>query len=169
MAHDPEIQDLLDKDQIHDLAMRYCRGIDRTDAEILASVFHGDATINYGMFVGTATDFVPFVIENNKTFERFSHNVSNELVLVDGDKAWAEYYVVVYACAETDGQLMDAMIGGRYLDRLEKRGGVWKIAHRQFVMDWNQNAPSTAEWDEGMYGELKTRGTQGKDDPIYSL
>ena len=169
MVHDPEVQDLLDKDQIHDLAMRYCRGIDRGDGEIIGSVFHGDATVDYGMFVGTVADFVPFILANIRTFERVSHNVSNEFVLVDGGKAWAEYYVVAYSCADLDGQLTDAMIGGRYLDRLDKRDGVWKIAHRQFVMDWNQNAPSTAEWDEGMYGELRVRGTQGKDDPVYSL
>jgi hypothetical protein len=31
---------LMDKQEIHDVLMRYCRGIDRCDEELLRSVYH---------------------------------------------------------------------------------------------------------------------------------
>ncbi|MCG8443112.1 MAG: nuclear transport factor 2 family protein, partial [Caulobacterales bacterium] len=57
--------------------------------------------------------------------------------------------------------------GGRYVDRLEKRGKEWKIAHRQVVMDWNQNEISTAIWDEGMFKTLTLRGARGPADIVF--
>ena len=39
---------LLDKQEIHEVLMRYCRGIDRCDAELLHSVYHPDATDDHG-------------------------------------------------------------------------------------------------------------------------
>ena len=41
---------LLDKQEIHEVLMRYCRGIDRCDAELLHSVYHPDATDDHGLF-----------------------------------------------------------------------------------------------------------------------
>jgi hypothetical protein len=60
------------------------------------------------------------------------------------------------------------IVGGRYIDNLEKRGDEWRILHRLYVMDWNQNSKSTAEWNEGLYGQLKTRGKKFPKDPFYS-
>jgi hypothetical protein len=46
------LQQLIDKLEIHEVLTRYCRGIDRCDAELLESVYHPDATDNHGQFVG---------------------------------------------------------------------------------------------------------------------
>jgi len=35
-------------------------------------------------------------------------------------------------------------------------------------MDWNQNTPSSAEWDEGMYGDIRMRGARAPHDPLYA-
>ena len=66
-----------------------------------------------------------------------------------------------------DGAEKDLFIAGRYVDRYERRDGVWKIAHRAFVMDWNQVAPNASEWEEGMFAELRVRGGRAPDDPFY--
>src|SRR3569833_1173285 len=37
---------------IHDASMRYARGCDRRDDELILSAFHADAVIDYGVFKG---------------------------------------------------------------------------------------------------------------------
>ena len=41
-----ELRTLLDRAQIHDALMRYCRGVDRGDSELVLSALHPDATID---------------------------------------------------------------------------------------------------------------------------
>ncbi len=43
---------MLDKQEIHEVMMRYCRAIDRMDEELLRSVYHPDAIDNHGLFNG---------------------------------------------------------------------------------------------------------------------
>ena len=59
-------------------------------------------------------------------------------------------------------------VGGRYLDRFEKRDGEWRIARRRYVLDWSRNGASTAQWDGPMYGNLKRHGARRPDDPSYT-
>ncbi|MDX1580902.1 MAG: nuclear transport factor 2 family protein, partial [Alphaproteobacteria bacterium] len=97
------------------------------------------------------------------------HSLSNEYYQVDGDRGVGETYVIGISTAEADGQKMDGMVGGRYLDKFERRKGVWRSSHRLFVMDWNMNFPATAEWEEGMYGQIRTHGQRDHSDPVFKL
>ena len=36
----------------------------------------------------------------------------------------------------------DLFVSGRYIDRYERRGGVWKIAHRSELVDWVRSEPA---------------------------
>ena len=55
------------------------------------------------------------------------------------------------------------------LHRLKQRDGDWRIAQRTYVMDWNRNTPSTAQWDEGIYAGLKIRGGRWPEDPLRAF
>ena len=44
------------------------------------------------------------------------------------------------------------MIGGRYLDRLEMRGGEWRIAQRTMLYDWFQDFGLSVDWSKGLMG-----------------
>jgi uncharacterized protein (DUF1330 family) len=57
--------------------------------------------------------------------------------------------------------------GGRYVDRLEKRDGVWRIAKRKVLMDWNRSEPSRDMWHEGMYTALSSHGRRDRQDVRY--
>jgi hypothetical protein len=81
---------LVDKQEIHDVLMRYCRGIDRCDEELLRSVYHPDATDNHGQFNGTAADFIPWALQALRRDERTTHFLCNELIEVQGDTAHCE-------------------------------------------------------------------------------
>jgi hypothetical protein len=46
----------------------------------------------------------------------------------------------------------DTVIGGRYLDRLEKRDSEWRIAHRQMLYDWLRDFGVSVDWSQGIMG-----------------
>ncbi|MEL7130563.1 MAG: nuclear transport factor 2 family protein, partial [Pseudomonadota bacterium] len=65
---------------------------------------------------------------------------------------------------DVEGAPQEKVVGGRYLDVIEKRGDEWKISSRVYVMDWNRNTPSAAIWEGGLYDQLKYRGLRFPDD-----
>jgi len=72
---------LLDRLAIHDVIVRYCRGVDRGDLELALTCYHPDAVDDHGGFHGSSTDFILSVC--GPTFERYSsmmHYIMNESV-----------------------------------------------------------------------------------------
>ena len=131
---------LLDRQDILDCLVRFSRGMDRFDKSLFLSAFHSDAIIAAGEFVGS-----PFKLYEwaRKLHERGQsathHNLLNHSCDIDGDTAHTEtYYLFV-------GRNRDAsnwMAGGRYIDRLEKRKGLWKIALRTNAIEWSGMVPT---------------------------
>ena len=58
-----------------------------------------------------------------------THNVTTHLCEIEGDVAHAESYVIVVLLGR-NGKTAQ-FISGRYLDRLERRDGAWRIAVRR--------------------------------------
>ncbi len=163
------MQDLIDQNEIRELIYRYCRSIDRCDKQALRSFYHPDAIEKHGVFNGNALEFCDFVIEALSSMERCMHCVSNIIINIDGDTANAESYVVGYHFVKKeDDSIHEMVIAGRYLDQLQRRDGEWKFSERLYVMDWNRNQAATAEWDEGIFAELATRGERFPEDPVYN-
>ncbi len=163
------LQQLEDKQALHELNARYCRAADRADEGLFASLWGNGAQVNYGAFVGPASEFVRVVTAPDDIRERTFHSISNEYFEIDGDQARGEIYVIAVSTLNKDGAKTDHLVGGRYLDEYEKTGDAWKIARRTFVHEWNMNFPTSAVWDEGLFGMIKLRGSRSKGDPIYAL
>ena len=152
---------------IHILTV-YSRGIDRCDLETLKTTFWPDGTAQYGDQPQNAHAWAAATVAALKGMNRTFHSLSNMLITLDGDTARGETYCTAYhEVAGPDGPI-EMVVGGRYLDRLEKRNGEWRIASRLYVMDWNRNVPSTCQWDEGIYAGLVNRGSRKPDDPSYA-
>ncbi len=165
MSHpDTALDAALSRDAIRLLLCGYSRGIDRGDKELLASIFWEDSTVISGVVNSSGAAFangtVDYVTAN---LDYCFHSIANEWIEVTGDHAVGEHYIIAHMCVGG----ADVMTGGRYIDRYERRGGVWKIASRTFVADWNTSHPKSMELD-GMYEALKTRGSFGKGDPVYA-
>src|SRR5208282_4387980 len=155
---------LLDKQEIHEVLMRYCRGIDRCDAELLRGVYHPDGTDDHGLFKGKAADFIPWAIKALARDESTSHYIANELIEVDGDVAHCEsYFFAVHRRQEKDGTTADLQFMGRYVDRFERRQGLWKIADRQVVFD--RSRIDTVE--RSFSTERFVCGKRTREDPAY--
>ena len=76
---------MADKLECTELVTRVARAIDRCDAELLKTLFHPDATDDHGMFVGTASDFIDWVMPVLATMDRTQHIIGQVLIEVDGD------------------------------------------------------------------------------------
>lgn len=46
----------------------------------------------------------------------------------------------------------DLVIGGRYLDSLQKRSGEWRITRRTMLYDWQQDFGRSVDWANGLLG-----------------
>jgi hypothetical protein len=129
-----QVDGLSDRQAILDCLTRYSRGLDRHDEELLTSVYHADATDHHDPFLGSPADFVPWANQFHEAdYVAHTHAITNNTVDIEGDVAHSETYVQA-VMRRKDG-LLDVR-GGRYIDRLERRDGVWRIAAREVLVDW---------------------------------
>ncbi len=158
--------------EIMDSIHRYCHAVDRRRWSLMDSVFHEDATYKFFSIEGTWRDFVAQAKALSDPIGPTHHQVSNITVRFDGDTAWSETYLRAYHQVPADyppwtvfslpgGGVI--LIGGRYIDRFERRDGTWRIAHRHGLLDWRQDHALA----DGGLGATPTdwRGRFGQDDP----
>lgn len=167
------VQQLLDKQAISDLVHLYCRAADRRDYALLASLYHDDAIEDHGSFFqGLAKDFLQQMPAIQESMAILHHNITTLNLFFDAENphyAEGEAYVLAFHQVKTEQGLMDAMIGGRYLDKYEKRDGVWKFSFRTIVADWaNINDPSVVDMSNPMVSGSYI-GTADLQDPSYQL
>ncbi len=138
----PRLQSMLDRSDIRNIVCLLARGIDRVDENILRSVMHNDATIDLGpgIFQGTGNDYVQWVMGVLHGVRESHHMIGNMTAELEGDTALVESYYHAHFRIEKPIGREDVFMGGRYLDRFERRpdgpGGVWKIMHRKQIIDW---------------------------------
>ncbi len=159
------------KDAIRDCLYRYCRGIDRADAEMLRSAYWPDAIDDHGLFNGNAYDFIDWCVPLLAEVEHSQHMLGNMLIEVRGDEARAETYYHAYERRRrASGVPYEMYVGGRYLDRLSRRDGNWRIQHRTVMWDWFRHFKDSADLDRGVFGTGPVRmGGKGAADPSQAL
>lgn len=126
---------LADRQAIQDCAVRFSRGVNRRDSELLKSAFHPDAVDDHGFFVGNRDDFVSWIDTVYDKIAVTQHFVTNQTVDIEGDTAHAETYWIVANVMK--GSVSVVLRGGRYIDRLERRKGAWAIVDRVCLIEWN--------------------------------
>ena len=172
MASDARIQHLIDRQDIIDCLTRFSRGMDRFDRDIYLSAFHHDAVIAAGPFVGGAADCWDWAIPMHKAGQVLTHHsLLNNTTEIDGDAAHSETYYQFVARNhpwEDGGGETVMLAGGRYIDRLERRDGAWKIALRTNIIEWSCIQPAMPL----PFGDVPDIGANGvsardKGDPSY--
>lgn len=160
-----DMTEIADRLAIAETLARYCRGIDRCDAQQLAAAFTPEAMIDYGDGARPVADVIPGLMAGLGAMRLTQHNISNTVMRLAGDTARAETNcVALHIIPGPEGEA-EVTVGGRYLDRLTKREGRWLIAERLYVMDWNRTAPSTMALEGGLFDGLQRRGARGGDNP----
>jgi hypothetical protein len=145
----------------------YCRGIDRLDGVRIADAYWPDAIDDHGIFVGTATDFVPFILRYMaETYAGTAHRLGQSYIEFSGDEAVAETYFSSQHRLRDDPDRIEA-VDGRYVDRLQRRGDAWKIFRRLVVIDFLREQEGGASRLADIEG--LTVGRHGDDDPSYAI
>ncbi len=125
---------------IRQAALRYCRGVDRLDLELMASAYHDDATDDHGVYVGPARGLCERVVVSHQRYAATMHCVLNHAIdIIDDTHATGEIYNVTYLhSAAPDGTAQLDTWWGRYLDEYECRDERWAITHRVCVHEWTR-------------------------------
>lgn len=128
------------RQQIAELTLAYCRGVDRADEALLKSIFHDDSVVVSGAFDGNGQQFATEICAIVRAvFDQTLHSIDHQWIEVNGDTAVGETYVVaVSTMTDLERGKSEMLTGGRYLDRFTRRDGVWKFAARTFVSEWSR-------------------------------
>ena len=137
-----QVRLLADRQQITDCLVRYCRGVDRLDRELLLSAYHPDAIDDHGVFVGDAAAFADWAFAYHVENQLSTHHmVFNHTLELQGDTAHSEIYWTFFG----ENRIKpDTLAFGRYIDRFERRDGRWAIAARVCVSEAVNELATTA-------------------------
>jgi hypothetical protein len=161
-----KIQYLLDRQEILDCIARNARGNDRFDLALTTGSYHADGFPVLG----------PNQTPSSPTGEQASggyahrchssmHNLTTHTCEIDGDTAHAESYVIGLF-VERDGATARA-VTGRYIDRLEKRDGAWKIALRRATLEIMLEGQAKMPNGANLPGSHCLKGSRDPTDPSY--
>jgi SnoaL-like domain len=140
VINESRLDALADRLAITDLIYRYCRSVDRLDIPLGHSIWHEDATADYGadFYQGNGRKAIDHICEQHRQTLHHSHQVSNILIDLDGDRAGSEAYATASLRAYRNGKLFQMTIWGRYVDRWSRRSGRWGLDHRLAIRDFDE-------------------------------
>jgi SnoaL-like domain len=165
---DNRLQEMLDHYEITKLLGEYCHGLDRMDQVRMANTYAKDSWDDHGQFSCSGQEFSQRVTQLMKggASTADSHLLGQTLIHIDGDKAGADtYFLSVCRRLEQDGSEVLLQLGGRYVDKLVREDGFWKVERRTCVRDWSVTVPVANDWMKGMDFAA---GKRTNEDPSYA-
>lgn len=140
-----EIRYVKDRIEILDCVNKQSRSHDRHDrhdAELMTSAYASDGIDEHGPDVIPGPEYAAWANgRHSMVFADHLHNITTHTCDIDGDEAHAESYAIGTMVGR-DGKTL-AFMGGRYLDRLERRDGTWKIVVRRCTIEWSFTADAS--------------------------
>jgi hypothetical protein len=162
---DEKLGRLLDRQDIVDCLSNMARAADRMDRDLFLSGMHGDCITSAGPFVGGPEELYDWseVLQKDAYTATF-HKLLNNSFDFDGDTAHVETYYFFVGCMGEN----NILAGGRYVDRFEKRDGVWGLAMRNNYVEWTSMVPAMGS-PLGDIPDLAINGLPARDksDPSY--
>jgi SnoaL-like domain len=166
---DERLQEMLDHYQIKKTLSEYCQGCDRCDEPRMAGVYAQDSWDDHGETKMPGPQFSQIMIKRIVAeTESLYHMLGQSVIHVQGDHAGAEtYFLAATRTRREDGIEMCNQLGGRFVDRLCRENGHWRISHRTVVRDWSISLAVTEPvWTET--AQL-TEGQRSNADPCYAV
>ncbi|MDV7354329.1 nuclear transport factor 2 family protein [Rhodococcus oxybenzonivorans] len=161
-----DVQYLMDRSEILDCVSKHSRGCDRHDSDLLGSTYHVDGVDEHGTSTNLGPDYARWANAVHAASSRaHTHNVTTHTCEIDGDTAHCESYVLVGLLYQ-DGTTVQ-LLNGRYLDRLERREGTWRIAVRRSTVEWTATADASLLQSPFFTKQAFVKGTRDKDDLSY--
>lgn len=129
-----DVRYLMDRTAILDCIAGHARGCDRHDPGLVSAAYHPDGVDEHGSAVNPGPEYAEWANSTHAaTSSVHTHHITTHTCEIDGDTAHAESYVIVVLLGH-DGRSAQ-VIAGRYLDRLERRDGGWRIVVRRSTVE----------------------------------
>ena len=128
------------------------------------------AVDGHGAFsTGSVDDFLGRLAASRKHLRSMQHHITTVNFAIDGDRAEGEIYsIATHTFAAKHGET-EVIVGGRYLDKYQKRDGTWRFLERTIVTDWaHVHDPSSVDLGHPMVRD-SPKGSLGPDDPSFAL
>ena len=141
------LQELLDREAIRQVHVRYAHGIDRVDGGVIRSCFTERPQYTrvpqpkVVRDVGGREEIVQWFVSGITRYDATQHLMANEYVALGEDDAASETYAVAQHLYQREERPAMYVMAIRYKDRLVKAGGQWRIEHRELNLDWREGAP----------------------------
>jgi hypothetical protein len=133
------IRELAGRQAIHDALMRYCRGVDLLDADLICSAYHPDAVDEHGPYPYSGVTVGPAIADRLQPLTASLHMIGSELVeFVDSDTANVESCFTMWLVLQEESVEKVCYGFGRYRDRFGRRNGDWRINHRVAHLEWER-------------------------------
>lgn len=150
---------LNDRIEIQELLYRYARGVDRRDWQAVRAVYHSDAFDDHGNYKGDIDGFIESLQTRHAHIEQSMHVIANCIIEFDTpDSALVESYFITYQRimpsagegrasyllreALADDEAVQGQAIGRYVDRVTRRMGEWRIEKRAVVYEVYRGTPT---------------------------
>lgn len=128
-----------DEAAITRVLLRYCRGADRCDEELIRSAYHSDAVDIHGSYKGSAVEYAAWAVETSLVRYDATQHLLGNVIIEFGPPGTAfveSGFIGVHVPKGAVGQRIE-VLGGRYVDLFEQRAGDWRISHRTVAIDWS--------------------------------
>jgi hypothetical protein len=107
----------------------------------LLAIFHSDGEIAVSWFRGPYNEFVGHCQRNFGRGSEAKHVLWPARVTLNGARALAETNVAILVRQTIEGVATDLTSYGRFLDRIEQRGGDWRMVERATVYEKDRLDP----------------------------
>lgn len=165
-ALEAKMQELLDRQAIFDCIKRNSRGNDRFDVDLVTSSYHADGLHEVGQNRVPGPGYGEHANQaHGKLFDANLHNVTMHMCEIDGDVAHAESYSLGLFLDK--GGETGRILAGRYIDRLERRDGEWRIVLRRSTVEVALEGKAALPNGAMLPGSGYLRGNRDRTDPSY--
>jgi hypothetical protein len=170
VSADAQLQEMLDEFELRKLVHGYCRAVDRGDIEALRGMYHPDALDDHGAFsTGSVDELLRGLAAARPYLRSMQHHITTVNFAVSGSGAEGEIYTIATHTFVAGDRDIDVIVGGRYLDKYEKRDDAWKFVERKIVTDWARvTDPSATDLSHPITRDTPT-GTPDANDPSYQF
>ena len=162
MQGQPDLASQADELAIARQIYNYCRAVDRLDVPLGHAVFHEDSHADFPSYQGPGRGWIDAVCVAHLDFLHHSHQVTNIVIDVAGDRAGSEAYVTANLRQMDGERLINRMFSARYIDRWSKRSGHWAIDRRDCVVDFSELRDVTSLGEDA-------RSARDHSDPSYGV
>jgi len=164
---DKRLQEMLDHYEITQTLKQYCHGCDRADEERMSGVYLDDSWDDHGSVKAPGKEFTKLIMHDIlTTTSSLYHMLGQSQINVNGDEAGAEtYFFAVSRSTGEDGVELCNQLGGRFVDKLQREDGRWRIKNRVVLRDWTISIPIEIEWTSA---NTLTPGQRSNADPSFA-